>query len=279
MSDDVFTAILLDDDPALAGSPAGELGNRTVIDIEPDRLRRLIGSQISVSSEPAGLADLVPLAQTISSKISESAMNKAGDAGHNVPCGKGCGACCSYMVPLSAPEALHIGRDIGPLSESSDPDTAEALAKAAGRIINSWPESPLVSADGDDGDMMALGKWYASLDLQCPFLSRGTCTIYDKRPIACREHAVIGSAGDCAGFDPARGNRLEMPFKTLEALGQLAADLEQTEVQAVMMPLAPFWYEANRHRATPTWPGPELVMRFLDLLARTAAKTGVTKAA
>ena len=170
-----------------------------------------------------------------------------------------------------------MGREIGPLSESPDRATAQALTSAAGRILKGWPESPFAQSDpddnGDDCDIEAVGRWYASLELPCAFLSEGACTIYDKRPLACREHAVLGSSDHCKGFNPGLGNRLEMPVMVLDALGQLAADLEQTEVQAVMMPLVPFWYEENRHRALQTWDGPELVSRFLDCLAGTTAQT------
>jgi len=250
----------------------------TVIDIEPDSLGRLAGAQVVVTDTPAGLADLVPLARTLATRIITDATNQASTAGENVPCGKGCAACCSYLVPLSAPEALCMGREIGSLSKSSDPATVRALTAAAGRILEGWPESPFAKTDpdnsGDDGDIEAVGRWYASLDLPCPFLSEGACcTIYDKRPLACREHAVLGSAAYCEGFNPGRGKRLELPVKILDALGQVAADLEQTEVQAVMMPLVPFWYEENRHRALQTWSGPELVSRFLDCLGDTAAQS------
>ena len=282
MSDSSFTATLLDDHCVSGDTVASHC---TTIDIESDLLGRLAGVKIVVTDVPAGLADLVPLARTLESRSSADAINQASSAGDNVPCGKGCGACCSYLIPLSAPEALRMGREIGPLSESSDPATARTLTAAAGRILQGWPESPFAQTDPDDDgeacDIEAVGRWYASLDLPCPFLGQGAeCRIYDKRPLACREHAVLGSAAHCDGFSSERGNRLETPLNVLDALGQLTADLEQTEVQAVMMPLVPFWYEENHHRALQSWPGPELVSRFLDCLADTAAQTtGVSEAA
>ena len=270
-----FTATLIDDCRVSENTIPSRC---TVIDIEPDSLGRLIGAQVVVTDTPAGLGDLVPLARTLATRIIADAINQACSSGDNVPCGKSCGACCSYMVPLSAPEALCMGWEIGPLSESSDPTRVRALTAAAGRILEGWSESPFAKTDpddsGDDNDLEAVGRWYASLDLPCPFLGEGACcTIYDKRPLACREHVVLGSRDHCQGFSLGLGNRLEPPVKILDALGQVAADLEQTEVQAVMMPLVPFWYEENRRRALQTWSGPELVSRFLDCLGDTAAQS------
>jgi Fe-S-cluster containining protein len=268
-----FTATLIDDRRVSGNTIPSHC---TVIDIEPELIGTLVATQVAVSDAPAGLGDLVPLARTLAGRIIDDAINHACDSGENVPCGKGCAACCSYLVPLSAPEALCMGRELGPLSETADRTTARALTDAAGKIIAGWPESPFAQSDSDDstetGDIEAVGRWYASLELPCAFLSEGACTIYDKRPLACREHAVLGTSADCQGFSPDTGTRLELPVKILDALGQVAADLEQTEVQAVMMPLVPFWYEENARRTLQTWPGPELVSKFLNCLSDTASQ-------
>ena len=249
-----------------------------VLDIEPESVGRLVGACVVVTDAPAGLGDLVPLARALATRIGTGAVRRARSAGAGVPCRKGCAACCRYLVPLSVPEALCMGREIGSLSGGCDATTAQALTSAAGRILEGWSESPFSQSAADDSgsdacDIESIGRWYAALDLDCPFLREGICTIYEKRPIACREHAVLGDAGHCEGFSPGRGNRLEMPVKVLDALAQLAAEAEQTETQAVMMPLVPFWYAENRHRELRTWPGAELVARFLDCLARTASET------
>jgi Fe-S-cluster containining protein len=268
-----FTATLVDD-RCVSGNTIPS--HYSVIDIEPDLSGPLAGARIAVSDMPAGLCDLVPLARALAWRIIDDATGQARDSGDNVPCAKGCAACCSYLVPLSAPEALCMGRELGSLAESSDQITARALTDAAGKILASWHESPFAQDDSGDssdgGDIEAVGRWYASLELPCAFLSEGACTIYDKRPLACREHAVLGTSAHCQGFSPDRGSRLELPVNILDALGQVAADLEQTEVQAVMMPLVPFWYEENRHRTLQTWDGPELVSKFLNCLSDTASQ-------
>ena len=270
MSASSFTATLVDGSCVRKNAIPSHC---TVVNIEPDPLGRLVGAQVVVDDVPAGLGDLVPLARTLSTRIGMSAVKRAGSEGVRLPCRKGCAACCRYLVPLSAPEALCMGREIGSLSESCEPTTARALAAAAGRILEGWSESPFSeTGPGEACDIESVGRWYAGLELDCPFLSEELCTIYDKRPLACREHAVLGPAGDCEGFAPGRGNRLEMPAGVLDALGRLAADLEQTEVQAVMMPLVPFWYEENRCRELRTWPGPELVSRFPECLAETTSQ-------
>jgi Fe-S-cluster containining protein len=266
-----FTAILVDDNLVRESALPDHCA---VIDIKPESLGRLVGARVVVSDCPAGLGDLVPLARSLATRIGTAALKQADSEGASVPCKKGCAACCRYMVPLSAPEALVMGREIGSLSESGDATTRRALTSAANRILAGWSDSPFLKtglndSEGQTGDIEAIGQWYASLEMDCPFLGEGQCTIYDKRPLACREHAVLGTASHCEGYTPGCGNKLEMPATVLDALAQLAAEVEQTEPQAVMMPLVPFWYTENHHRQIRTWPGQELVARFLDCLAKT----------
>jgi len=270
VSASTFTATLVDESRVRKNAFPSHCA---VLDIKPESVGRLVGAQVVVTDVPAGLGDLVPLARTLATRIGTDAVRRAGSAGETVPCRRGCAACCRYLVPLSVPEALCMGREIGSLSGSCEASTAQALTVAAGRILEGWPESPFSQSAPGAYDIESIGRWYTALDLDCPFLREGLCTIYEKRPIACREHAVLGTAAHCDGFNPGCGNRLEMPVKVLDALAQLDAEMEQTEVQAIIMPLAPFWYAENRHRELRTWPGPELVARFLDCLARTASET------
>jgi len=270
-----FTATLVDESRVRKNAFPGHCA---VLDIQPESVGWLVGVQVVVTDAPGGLGDLVPLARTLATRIGTDAVRLAGSAGATVPCRKGCAACCRYLVPLSAPEALCMGREIGSLSGGCDATTAQALTAAAGRILEGWSESPFSQSAADDSgsdacDIESIGRWYAALGMDCPFLREGLCAIYKKRPIACREHAVLGTAEHCEGFSHGCGNRLEMPVKVLDALAQVAAEMEQTETQAVMMPLVAFWYVENRHREFRTWPGPELVSRFLDCLAETASET------
>jgi hypothetical protein len=58
----------------------------------------------------------------------------------------------------------------------------------------------------------------------------------------------------------------------LEALGQLTAELEQSDIEAVMLPLAFAWAQENLHRAERTWPAVEMVKRFVEIMQEIALK-------
>jgi Fe-S-cluster containining protein len=111
-----------------------------------------------------------------------------------------------------------------------------------------------------------LSKWYAGLKLACPFLSGGLCTIYEQRPTACREHIVTGSPLLCEAEWTDESHMVKMPVSALEALGQLASELENTSAEAVMLPLALPWAQENLKHHEQTWPAEMMVESFVEII-------------
>ncbi|MHC4744848.1 MAG: hypothetical protein ACYS8Z_23280, partial [Planctomycetota bacterium] len=82
---------------------------------------------------------------------------------------------------------------------------------------------------------------------------------------ACREYAVTGCPNACSG-GPGEVKGVCMPARMSEVLGRLAGDLEGTNVEGLIMPLALIWGDANAQRDSRTWPAPELVARFMEII-------------
>jgi len=120
-------------------------------------------------------------------------------------------------------------------------------------------------------DLNLVSSWYRSLKLACPFLYKGVCTIYEQRPLACREHFVRGSARLCKG-GRGRAKVVKMPVRVVDALAQLASELEGTSVEAVMMPLVLVWYEQHPERDERSWPATMMVERFVEIVKVMASK-------
>ncbi len=51
-----------------------------------------------------------------------------------------------------------------------------------------------------------------------------------------------------------------------DVLSQLAANLEDDEPQALLLPLAPLWCEENLKRAERTWPARKIAQQFAKAL-------------
>ena len=59
---------------------------------------------------------------------------------------------------------------------------------------------------------------------------------------------------------------VKLPVSILECVGQLTAELEQSEVEAIMLPLALPWAQENLGRAERTWPAVTMVERFVEII-------------
>ncbi len=255
----------------------GSKCDEKVSTFELNVLNTKVNFRIGIKENQASLADIVPLARTICTKICNIVLQNVNSNGGKIPCRKNCSAhCCRYLVPLSVPEALRLKKEIS----EAPPEKRELIWKgclAASRhiLINKPPrklthQSAKVSSN-EQSDLNIISNWYRGLNLDCPFLHKNTCTIYEQRPLACREHYVTGSARGCEE-EHAATKLLEMPLYVSNALGQLASELEGTDVEAVILPLVLSWCEENKKRAEKTWPYAMMVERLFKIIKEMASE-------
>ena len=250
----------------LPTAPARQV--RLQIDLALPSLR--VCRTIAVPDAPMRLADLVPLARSLSDEIVEATVQRGRLRGQTVPCRNGCAACCRYLVPVSVPEALRLWDEIK-LQPPARCDPALMRCCAAAKRLLATPPPTAPDESGRMTYAQAVGRWYAQLDLPCPFLADEMCTIYENRPVACREYLATSPAEHCRSHWPDEGQRLTPPVSVLEALGRLAAKMDHTRLQALLLPLAPIWAQTHRQRGARTWPARRLVGAFLDILHDLAA--------
>lgn len=247
--------------------------------LELDILGEPASFDLKVADGPARLADIAPLARTVSTKLALATMDRLSSRGQLVPCRKGCSACCNYLVPLSVPEAFRIAEELSAMPAIESRTLIQSSLDASRIILDRSPEyfEMREPAEANNGiRSKQLGDWYAGLGIACPFLSDGLCLTYEQRPIACREHAVTNSAVSCDVASKDEPNVVTMPVSVLECLGQLTAELEQSDVEAVMLPLALPWAQENVERSRRTWPAVMVVERFAQILQATAKASAPT---
>lgn len=246
-------------------------------------LNETIHFQIDVGQSQAKLADIVPLARTICFNIIEVVLKTVRDKGDRIPCLKGCSACCNrYLVPLSAPEAFRLKEDVEKMPVLRRETIWKNCLDASRYILAHKPPKKFInqsaqSSSNNSSHLNLISNWYSNLKLPCPFLYQDACSIYELRPLVCREHYIIGSANGCSeGHSSAK--LIEMPIQVPNALSQLAGELEETNDEAVILPLALVWSQNNKKRAARTWPYAMMVRRFVEILKEMANKNSAVLA-
>jgi Fe-S-cluster containining protein len=259
-------ALLLFDNLSSGNSVRG----KELIKTELQVAEKLVPLAIRIPDKPIPLSDIVPLARAICDTLCSVVLSSLASYGNFIPCRKGCCVCCRYLVTLSMPEVYRFRQEFAEMTGRNRIPILRSCLSSAQKILAS-----AASADADD--IRRLSQWYWQLDIKCPFLHNGICSIYTTRPLACREHFVTTPPILCSPGSLCEPSIVPMPVSILEALGQLAAELEQKEVEAVMLPLAFAALEQDDTRCRRTWPAEYMIKRFVQILQTIASGHSVER--
>ncbi len=248
-----------------------EVHDREHLDFQIDLSGRVLNLTISYVDRPLKLSDLVPMARAMCTKVVNTAAEIAAEWGQRITCSKGCTYCCSYLAPLSPAEAFRIRDEILTMPVNRRRHYLRSLMIRARYILNhrqslQQPEEPSGLTSQQDC-LQNISQWYGNLKLACPFLSNQQCSIYQLRPLVCREYLVSSPASVCHFTSPAAMPQIiPLPVSIAEVLMTTSCRFEETEQEAVMLPFTILWTEENRARSEQTWQGKVLVETFVESL-------------
>jgi Fe-S-cluster containining protein len=239
-----------------------------LIDFNLDIFGRRLDFQIAAAGN-ARLSDIVPAARIICDKITDTTIEYIRLQGGNVPCSKGCHACCKYFVSLSAPEALYFKLEIFNKKFQHN-STLRKYLHAANKIMKHRPPKRVSESSsglsGNPSKLKALADWYAGLKITCPFLRERQCVIYKQRPFVCRENFIIGQAGGCRG-ESCQTQVIDMPVQMGNVLCRLSEELCNV-ADAVILPLALAWCDINKQLCESTWPAEVMANKLIEIIKK-----------
>jgi Fe-S-cluster containining protein len=204
--------------------------------------------------------EIIPVADT----LAEMGSSIAKDFGKAVACGAGCGVCCCQMVPLSPPEAAIIFDVVNRLPQNRKFEVCAAFSRALEALAQAGIKdalSEVYRVSADIATVREINRKYFELGISCPFLEKGSCSIYSRRPSRCREYSVMSSPELCANPFDNPVKRLPLTLKLSESLSHAWSSL--TGKPPVIIPLvkALEWVEHNREVCTLSVCGAEHVVQ------------------
>jgi len=233
---------------------------------------RKLGVQVDVPTGRVSPAALLPLYRGMAEQLTALAVKAAEESGERVSCRMGCAACCRQVVAVSALEARELVKRAERLPEPLRTRVKERFAAARRRLeveaphliprmLN--PQDFATDAPHAADELLEFGREYLRLRIDCPFLEDEKCSIYEHRPVACRQYVVVSPPEHCATLSP-------QVRALLPAGGAAQAWMPVWErspatgrpVQFVALVLAPDFFAAHPEEPPPR-PGPELVNEFL----------------
>jgi hypothetical protein len=150
--------------------------------------------------------DAVDIVGALHAEMDRAAAHRATSArrmGKPLACGPGCTGCCEEMVMVFRPEALRVARWL------EEPEHA-AIKQAFLAAYPAWKQragdtgerlATLFRSGDDAGHVAAYLAYWKQRNL-CAFNRDGMCTIYDARPLVCRNAHAVGTAERCYGDCP-----------------------------------------------------------------------------
>lgn len=233
-----------------------------------------VRGKVRVESGPMRLAELVPTAQMLTDILAERAVAQKVREGLRVTCERGCGVCCTQMVPLSPPEALYLVD----LIDALDPASQSVVLSRIDAIIRVLERKSMINdflrPEYFDDLAMSIAKEYFSLKMPCPFLDANICTIYPYRPVACREYNVTTPAEWCNDPYSHHIEKIPMPAPLSEPLAHLTASLTGMRPRLIPLVIAPRWSGENRSIVGRQWPGADLFCQFMAYVHKVPQKQG-----
>lgn len=224
---------------------------------------------VSVPEGPATWEDLLPFMRTLIAVGSEISQEYFAGQGKQISCRAGCGICCRQRVPVTEFEAHRLRRLVESFPE---PRRSEILARfraAEDRIRAAGESVQLDGATFSIEEMTKRAANYFRLMIPCPFLENESCSIYDERPLKCREYLVVSPAEYCG--EPEGNQVVGLPLPVKVFLTALTLDNDSGSIQPAWIPLTELLTWTDEHQPSdPKRTGPELLHEFMSRLLQPA---------
>jgi Fe-S-cluster containining protein len=211
------------------------------------------------------LTELVPMARDLMELMLSRRISELSDKGLQIACQKGChAACCRYLISVSVPEALIMVTETAALPKDERNRIINSCRKTSSHIQLQM-EKANIAGHGNIARKNLLA-WYRELNISCPLLENNCCTIYDRRPIVCRECLAVGSPDQCR-VDTQVQTHIRLPIHPANVLMQLTQQLFAAGPGIITLPAVFDWFAENSRLYQNTIPRRLLVQKFVQIAA------------
>jgi len=222
-------------------------------------------ARVTFPTGPTRLGELLPMVRSLSDAVVSDTVRAIEESGEEISCKKGCGACCRNLVAISEPEARRIALVVNGFPEPRRSEVLARFADARRRLEQAGLLEKLQkSEEWTDEDYTTLTVTYFRQQIACPFLEEESCSIYEERPITCREYLVTTPAENCAKVEPGTVKRVRLPLRVFNAVARWQVPPTEHFLERwVPLILAPEWAQAHPDDPPPK-PGLDLLLELIS---------------
>jgi Fe-S-cluster containining protein len=225
-------------------------------------------TQLPVSRDPQPIGAFLPIARAFTEAILQASVRIARENGKEVSCLKGCSACCSQqLIPVALGEAHEIVRVLETMPEPMRSEIGMRFQRGVAQLRDSGVLSNLdMTREKSDEEIEQESSEYRNLQIPCPFLVDDSCSIYQSRPLICREYMVHSDPVFCKNLTGQGVELVPLAAHASRALMHLDDSPGIGSLRWVPMICVLDWVRENPE--PPAQPGTVLLGRFLDCLGK-----------
>lgn len=229
---------------------------------------------LAIPANPVKPQRMLPVFQGIANEIVARGIERSAAAGKPVSCRAGCSACCRQPIMISAAEAYNLAGIVESMPEERRNAVKLRFRNAVERIeelgwFDRFDEFSAAARLGQKADLegafVTLLSEYMAQRVECPFLDGGLCSIYEDRPLMCREYMVTSPPENCEHPRPETTARLPISGEVSEAFAGLAKGRASERPSSRLIIKLLDFVEENRDNVDER-PGPDWAGEFLRLL-------------
>ena len=223
--------------------------------------------EIPVPNSEVTVTEILPVFQMLADDFTRLAAAAAEGDGLAITCRKGCSACCRQLVPVSHPEARCLAALVDSFPEPRRLATLDRFRGARERLAKTnIPEQVRSGSFRSREALIDLGMRYFHLGIPCPFLEEDACSIYEHRPVKCREYLVTSPAEECSKPSPDAVRKVKNPGNAWKALAMIGWEWRERLPHWVPLTLSLEWAEANPEQRMRR-PANDLLRDFFKIFA------------
>jgi Fe-S-cluster containining protein len=180
--------------------------------------------ELNLTNAPVRVSDMLPVLNSLTDLVVQSATGEEVEQGRQISCRAGCGACCRQPVPVS-PHEMELLRSV---VEGMESGRRERVRQRFADAVERMRQGGILEAVKGIGalseeERLEAGHRYFALGIACPFLEDESCSIYEQRPMRCREYLVTSPPDHCANPAPETVKMVELkaaPSLSLYSIGE-----------------------------------------------------------
>lgn len=203
---------------------------------------------LSLPTKPVKPTRMLPVLHKMTDKFVDTAVEVFVEESEPISCRAGCAACCRQPVPLAEFETYQLAELVEELPEPRRTIVKQRFAEAVGKLEKiDWFNrvEKILNAPDSKEKVAKLGLEYIYQNIACPFLENESCSIYQNRPLVCREFLVTSPAENCQNPSPENIKVVDLKFKVSEIVRSLWKTRNLPTANFVTMIYALEWAKKN----------------------------------